>query len=74
MNNLYGWAMREYLAYVGFMWLKNVDGFDVNSISTKSLIGYFLEVNLEYPDKLQELHNDYSLSSETFAISSNMLL
>ena len=66
--------MREYLAYVGFMWLKNVDGFDVNSVSTKSLIGYFLEVNLEYLDKLQELHNDYSLSSETFAVSSNMLL
>ena len=74
MNNLYGWTMREYLAYVGFMWLKNVDGFDVNSVSTKSLIGYFLEVNLEYLDKLQELHNDYSLSSETFAVSSNMLL
>ena len=66
--------MREYLAYVGFMWLKNVDGFDVNSVSTKSLIGYFLEVNLEYLDKLQELHNDYSLSSETFVVSSNMLL
>ena len=66
--------MREYLAYVGFMWLKNVDGFDVNLFSTKSLIGYFLEVNLEYLDKLQELHNDYSLSSETFAVSSNMLL
>ena len=74
MNNLYGWTMREYLAYVGFMWLKNVDGFDVNSVSTKRLIGYFLEVNLEYLDKLQELHNDYSLSSETFAVSSNMLL
>ena len=74
MNNLYGWTMREYLAYVGFMWLKNVDGFDVNSVSTKSLIGYFLEVNLEYLDKLQELHNDYSLSSETFVVSSNMLL
>ena len=66
--------MREYLAYVGFMWLKNVDGFDVNSVSTKSLIGYFLEVNLEYLDKLQELHNDYSLSSETFVVSSYMLL
>ena len=73
MNNLYGWAMREYLAYVGFMWLRNVVGFDVNSISAKSLIGYFLEVKLEYPNKLQELHNDYPLSSETFAVSSGIL-
>ena len=42
MNNLYGWAMSEYLPYGGFKWLKNVDEFDVMSISEKSLIGYFL--------------------------------
>ena len=36
MNNLYGWAMNGYLRYGGFKWLKNVDGFDVNSISEKS--------------------------------------
>ena len=29
MNNLYGWAMSEYLTYGGFKWLKNFDGFDV---------------------------------------------
>ena len=39
MNNLYGWAMSEYLPYEEFKWLKNVDGFDVMSISEKSLIG-----------------------------------
>ena len=33
MNNLYGWPMSEYLPYEGFKLLKNVDGFDVNSIS-----------------------------------------
>ena len=32
MNNLYGWAMSEYLPYGGFKWLKNVDKFDVMSI------------------------------------------
>ena len=32
MNNLYGWAMSEYLPYGGFKWLKNVDTFDVMSI------------------------------------------
>ena len=50
MNNLYGWSMSEYLPYGRFKWLKNVDGFDVMSISEKTPIGYFLEVNLEYPD------------------------
>ena len=39
MNNLYGWAMSEYLPYEGFEWLKNVDEFDVMSVNEKSLIG-----------------------------------
>ena len=52
MNNLYGWGLSGYLPYGGFKWLKNVDGFDVNSVSEKSPIGYFLEVDLEYPDEL----------------------
>ena len=39
MNNLYVWAMSEYLPYEGFEWLKNVDEFDVMSINEKSLIG-----------------------------------
>ena len=35
MNNLYGWEMSEYLSCGEFKWLKNVDGFDVMSISEK---------------------------------------
>ena len=73
MNNLYGWAMCEYLPYGEFRWLKNVDKFDVNSISKKSPIGYFLEVDLEYPYELHELHNDYPLAPEKLAVSSDML-
>ena len=74
MNNLYGWAMSEYLPYEGFKWLKNVDKFDVMSIDEKSPIGYLVEVNLEYPDKLHELHNGYLLAPEKLAVSSDMLL
>ena len=39
------------LPYGGFKWLKNVDNFDVNSISENSPIGYILEVDLEYPEE-----------------------
>ena len=39
MNNLCGWVMSSYLLYGGFKGLKNVDGFDINSISEKSSIG-----------------------------------
>ena len=73
MNNLYGWAMSEYLPYEGFKWLKNVDEFDVMSINEKCPIGYFLEVDLKYSDKLHELHNDYPLAPEKLAVSSDML-
>ena len=52
-NNLYGWSMSGYLPYGEFEWLENVDQCDVNSINEKSEIGYFLEVDLEYPDELQ---------------------
>ena len=42
MNNLYGCTMSNYPPYGGFEWLKNVDRFDVNSISEKSPIRYIL--------------------------------
>ena len=73
MSNLYGWAMNSYLSYGEFKSSKNVDGFDVNSISEKSPIGYILEVDLEYPDELHVLHNDYPLAPEKLAIPYDML-
>ena len=73
MNNLYGWAMSECLPYGGFNWLKNLDGFDVMSVGEKSLTGYFLKIDLEYPDDLHKLHNDYPLAPEKLAVSSDML-
>ena len=38
MNNLNSWAMSEYFPYKGFEWLKNVDRFDVMSVSVNSRI------------------------------------
>ena len=73
MNNLCGWAMSEYLPYGRFEWLKNIDKFDVMSISDKSSIGYILEVDLKYSEELHELHNDFPLAPETFAASNDML-
>ena len=73
MNNLYGWAMISYLPYGRFKWLKNVDGFDVNSIREKRSIGYILKVDFGYPDELHALHNDYPLASEKLAVTYDML-
>ena len=73
MNNLYGWEMSGYLPYGGFKWLKRVDNFDVNSISERCPIRHILKVDLEYPDELHVLHNDYLLAPEKFAIPYDML-
>ena len=79
-NNLYGWAMSQYLPYGRFKWLnqKEIDKFCLNStgcnsIEENSSDGYILEVDLEYPDKLQELHNDYLLAPEKLETNHNML-
>ena len=72
-NNLYGWAMSQYLPYSEFEWLnkKEISRFCLNS--ENSFVGYILEVDLEYPDKLHNLHNDYLLAPEKLEITQNML-
>ena len=72
-NNLFGWAMSEYLPYEKFEWVKNVDELDVISVDKSSDVGYLLEVDLEYPNELHELHNDYPLAPEKLAVSNDML-
>ena len=62
MNNLYGTVMSfDYLPYGGFKILseKEIEGFDLKSIPENNLIGYILEVDVEYCKGLHDLHNDY---------------
>ena len=72
MNNLYVWAINGYLPYGRLKWLKNVDNFDVNSISENSPVGYILEVDIEYPHESHVLHNDYPLAPKKLAIPYDM--
>ena len=75
-NNLYGWAiMSQYLPFNEFKWLykKEINGFCLNSIEENSSIGYILEVDIEYPDELHKMYNNYPLAPEKLEISQNML-
>ena len=53
--------------------VKNVDEFDVMPISENSLTGYLFQAELEYLDKLHELHNDSPSAPEKLAVSGYML-
>ena len=74
-NNLYGWAMSQYLPTGGFRWMteKQIDKIDLAKYKDDSKKGLILEVDLEYPEKLHDLHNDYPLAPEKFKVTNNML-
>ena len=74
-NDLYGWAMSQYLPYSEFKWLnqKEINRFGMNSIEEESSIGYILDVDLEYPCELHKMNNDYPLAPEKLEISQSML-
>ena len=71
-NNLYGWAMSQYLPTGGFKWLTEEE-VDLSKYNDESEKGLVLEVDLEYPGELHDLHNDYPLAAEKIKITEDML-
>ena len=57
-NNLYGWAMMKPLPVGDFKWM------DEKELEHWKNIPCILEVDLEYPKDLHDLHNDYPLAPE----------
>jgi hypothetical protein len=74
-NNLYGWAMSQYLPVGGFRFLseEEISQIDFANVPDDSDIGYAVECDLEYPDELHESHNDYPLAPEHMTITEAML-
>ena len=74
-NNLYGWAMSQYLPTGGFRWLtqKQINNLDISKKKEDSKKGLILEVDLEYPEELHDLHNDYPLAPEKVKVTKDML-
>ena len=74
-NNLYGWAMSQYLPTGNFKWMseKEISKIDLGKYKTDGKKGLILEVDLEYPQELHDLHNDYPIAPEKVKVSNGML-
>ena len=74
-NNLYGWAMSQYLPTGNFKWMtdKEISKKNLEKYELDSKEGLILEVDLEYPKELHDLHNDYPIAPEKVKVSKNML-
>ena len=61
VNNLYGWPMSQKLPVNKFEWVEDTSQFNedfIKNYNEESDEGYFLEVDVQYPENLHEFHND----------------
>ncbi|GET63510.1 hypothetical protein RIR_jg28804.t2 [Rhizophagus irregularis DAOM 181602=DAOM 197198] len=79
-NNLYGWAMLQYLPTGNFHWIKEENELsniqrqiESNEIPDDSSEGYILKVKLEYPQALHSQHTDYPLAPERMKVKKEWL-
>ena len=67
-NNLYGWAMMKPLPIGNFEWITKQE-FNFDNAEK----GFILEIDLEYPEHLHDLHNGYPLAPESLEVQDDWL-
>ena len=76
-NNQYGWAMSQYLPTGGFKWMDEKSLVEwvefIKSQEDEQGQGYFLEVDLEYPEELHDAHDTFPCAPEHVRIEKDML-
>ena len=65
--------MSQYLPYEGFKWFEDPETFDVRLVTKDSNIGHILEEDIEYPEELHNLHNDYLYCAEQVIVKEDMI-
>ena len=71
VNNLYGWAMLQKLPVNNFEWIKDTSQFNedfIKNYNEESDEGYFLEVDVQYLEKLHKRHNHLPFFPERIKI------
>ena len=64
--------MSKFLPTGGLKWIDSKE-FDLNKYSNNSTKECALEVDLEYPKELLQLHNDYPSAPDKIEIKENIL-
>ena len=74
-NSLYAYTMTMELPTGGFRWLtdKEIESFDVMSLSPSGPKGYVLEVDLGYPCHFHDAHSELPLAPEHITVSNDQL-
>ena len=74
-NNLYGWGMSQYLPMGNFKWMseREIEKINLGKYKADCKKGLILQVDLEYPQELHDLHNDYPVCPEKVRVSNDML-
>ena len=69
---MHGYTASKFLLTSGFKWIDPKE-FDLNKYTNNSSKGCVLEIDLEYPKELHELHSDYPLVPDEIEIKRGML-
>ena len=74
-NNLYGGSVVSPVPVSNFRWMEECDlkNFDVMGVPDDGDTGYILEVTLEYPKSLHDLHNDLPLAIQQMVVRDDQL-
>ena len=66
--------MSQYLPTGRFRWMtqKQIDKINLAKYKEDSEKGFIAEVDLEYPEELHDLHNDYPLAPEKVKVTNDM--
>ena len=68
---MYGWAISLKFPVNNFEWVKDTSHFNddfIKNYNEESNKGYFLEVDVQYIEKLHELHDDLPILPEKMKI------
>ena len=68
INNLHGWAMLQKLPVNNFELIEDTSQINDNLYNEENDEEYFLKVDVQYPEKIHELHNDLPFFPERMKI------